>query len=187
LAPIGEPIAPLTAPDHFVTPLGRSELIGLIGQPPLRHTHCAVAIWAHPEARLGPLAGHYPRRMPVIQGQLRAVPDDSSPACRRSGRDLPSWPCEFDSRHPLHNKTPSQGDIGASSKHRGESTPEIASWSCGSMFLPDLDDKPPCQHALLYGPVHGCSDTQARVRAILGPLRFRRPGKYLGVDRRKQS
>jgi hypothetical protein len=73
LAPIGEPIAPLTAPDHFVTPLGRSELVGLIGQPPLRHTHCAVAIWAHPEARLVPLAGHYPRRMPVIQGQLRAV------------------------------------------------------------------------------------------------------------------
>ena len=105
MAPIGEPIAPLTAPDHLVTPLGRSELVGLIGQPPLRHTHCAVAVWAHPEARLGPLAGHYARRMPGIQGQLRAVPDDSSPACRRSGRDLPSWSCEFDSCHPLHGES----------------------------------------------------------------------------------
>jgi hypothetical protein len=108
LEPIDETIAPLTAPDHVVTPLDRSELFGLIGQPPLRHTYCAIAVWAHPKATLGPLAGHYARRMPVIQGQLRAVPDDSSPACRRSGRDLPSWPCEFDSRHPLHMIAPSQ-------------------------------------------------------------------------------
>ena len=30
------------------------------------------------------------------------------PACRRNGRDLPSWPCEFDSRHPLQIIAPSQ-------------------------------------------------------------------------------
>jgi hypothetical protein len=30
------------------------------------------------------------------------------PACPHSGRDLPSWPCEFDSRHPLHIIAPSQ-------------------------------------------------------------------------------
>jgi hypothetical protein len=26
------------------------------------------------------------------------------PVCRRGDRDLPSWPCEFDSLHPLHVK-----------------------------------------------------------------------------------
>jgi DNA primase len=31
-------------------------------------------------------------------------------ACRRSDRDLPSWSCEFDSRHPLHGISPS-GEI----------------------------------------------------------------------------
>ena len=30
------------------------------------------------------------------------------PACPHSGRDLPSWPCEFDSRHPLHIIAPNQ-------------------------------------------------------------------------------
>jgi len=30
------------------------------------------------------------------------------PACRRNDRDLPSWPCEFDSRHPLHSIAPNQ-------------------------------------------------------------------------------
>jgi hypothetical protein len=133
LAPIGEPIAPLTAPDHFVTPLGRSELVGLIGQPPLRHTHCAVAVWAHPAARLGPLAGHYARRMPVIQGQLRAVPDESSPACRRSGRDLPSWSCEFDSRHPLHPKGPVRGLFCAAVAHpRRGNTARAITWAIDS-------------------------------------------------------
>src|SRR5215217_9564790 len=54
---------------------------------------------------------------------------------------LPSWSCEFDSRHPLHSKTPSQRHIGTSSKQCGDSIREFSSWSCGPMFFPGLDDK----------------------------------------------
>jgi hypothetical protein len=55
----------------------------------------------------GPLTGHYARRVPVIQGLLQAHADGSVRACRHNGRDLPSWSCEFDSRHPLQIITPS--------------------------------------------------------------------------------
>jgi hypothetical protein len=34
--------------------------------------------------------------------------DDSVYACGRSDRNLPSWSCEFDSRHPLQSIGPSQ-------------------------------------------------------------------------------
>jgi hypothetical protein len=37
----------------------------------------------------------------VIQGQLEAHADDSVPAREHRGRELPSWSCEFDSRHSL--------------------------------------------------------------------------------------
>jgi hypothetical protein len=53
-------------------------------------------------------SGHYARRVPVIHGQPRAHRNDSVAAWRRNGRDLPSWPCEFDSRHPLQIIAPSQ-------------------------------------------------------------------------------
>ena len=55
-------------------------------------------------ASRGPLTGHYARSVAVIQGQLEAPADDSVPTRERTGRDLPSWPCEFDSRHPLPRK-----------------------------------------------------------------------------------
>ena len=57
----------------------------------------------------GPLAGHYARRMPVIQGQLTSGSQKTH--CQPAGaadRDLPSWSCEFDSRHPLSSIAPSQ-------------------------------------------------------------------------------
>jgi hypothetical protein len=54
----------------------------------------------------GPLTGHYARRVPVIQSLLQAHADGSVRAWRHNGRDLPSWSCEFDSRHPLHGASP---------------------------------------------------------------------------------
>jgi hypothetical protein len=126
----------------------------------------------------------------AISGLRRSLRVSSAGVCSTAstGRGiLPSWSCEFDSRHPLHNKTPSQGNIGTSSKHCGDSTPEISSWSRGSMFLLDLDDKPPCHTHFSMARSTAPRILKPRFRAIIGPLRFRRPGKYLGMDRRKQS
>jgi hypothetical protein len=39
-------------------------------------------------------------------------------ACSRNERDLPSWSCEFDSRHPLRCICPGQTRIGAPSGNR---------------------------------------------------------------------
>jgi len=33
------------------------------------------------------------------------------PTCTHADRDLQSWPCEFDSRHPLHMIAPIQGTL----------------------------------------------------------------------------
>jgi hypothetical protein len=66
----------------------------------------------------GPLTGHYARRVPVTQGHLQAHADGSVRACRHNGRDLPSWPCEFDSRHPLHSVCPSQARSAAPGGNR---------------------------------------------------------------------
>lgn len=84
MEPIDETTAPLTAPDHFVTPLGRSELIGLlvsrrsgirIALPPFGHiqkprlghneplrtvnTSPRSIAPQRPSPGLGPLLGHY--------------------------------------------------------------------------------------------------------------------------------
>jgi len=45
--------------------------------------------------------------VPVIQSLLQAHADGTVRAWRHNGRDLPSWSCEFDSRHPLHIIVPS--------------------------------------------------------------------------------
>jgi hypothetical protein len=132
--------------------------------------------WDARRATVGPYVA-------AISGLRRSLRVSSAGVCSTAstGRGiLPSWSCEFDSRHPLHNKTPSQGNIGTSSKHCGDSTPEISSWSRGSMFLPDLDDKPPCHTHFSIARSTAPRIPKPRFRAIIGQLRFRRPGKYLG-------
>jgi len=49
-----------------------------------------------------------PLRMPNAGHQVsyEPFPDDSLPACQHRASDLPSWSCEFDSRHPLQIITP---------------------------------------------------------------------------------
>ncbi len=85
-------------------------------------------VWANNGPLRTASAGH--------PGSATTHTDDSAPACGHNGRDLPSWSCEFDSRHPLRCKTPSQRHIRTSGKHCGDSIPEISSWSCGGIFLP---------------------------------------------------
>ena len=65
-------------------------------------------------------------------GQPFPLHERKPPSQRLSGC-LPSWSCEFDSRHPLHSKMPGQRHIGVSSNKGDDSTSEISGWSCGSI------------------------------------------------------
>ena len=58
------------------------------------------------------------------------------PACRRNDRDLPSWSCEFDSRHPLHSESPRQRAF-------------VAMLSCASIRAVELG---PLRGPLVLGP-----------------------------------
>ena len=49
-----------------------------------------------------------PRSLTAIRGQPFPFHVKKPPSQRLRGFRLPSWPCEFDSRHPLHSKIPSR-------------------------------------------------------------------------------
>jgi hypothetical protein len=50
--------------------------------------------------------GHWPAIRRGETRQITASLGHTFAACGRNDRDLPSWSCEFDSRHPLHSKNP---------------------------------------------------------------------------------
>jgi hypothetical protein len=65
-------------------------------------------------SRAGPFAGPKPELMTVPRGAGRSDQTGHSSRLEQARRFLPSWPCEFDSRHPLHSESPSQwGDRSA--------------------------------------------------------------------------
>jgi hypothetical protein len=112
-------------------------------------------------ASLGPLTGHYARRVAVIQGQLEAHPDDSVPAREHSGRDLPSWPCEFDSRHPLHDRSPSQkgfpqlGQIRTGTAGFWQNLRRVAGFKVQYFAAVEPQHRPvPHLHAAFRGTIH---------------------------------
>jgi hypothetical protein len=55
-------------------------------------------------ASLGPHAGHKPGLATAITGRSGGTAPTRFSAPTRPGRILPSWSCEFDSRHPLTAK-----------------------------------------------------------------------------------
>jgi hypothetical protein len=60
------------------------------------------------QSRTGPFAGPKPESIMVPRGASRSNPRAHPSRLSWARRFLPSWPCEFDSRHPLNSKTPSQ-------------------------------------------------------------------------------
>ena len=69
-------------------------------------------------SRVGPFAGPKPEPMTVPRGASRSNRRAHPSRLGWARGFLPSWPCEFDSRHPLHIKTP---------KNKGEILPSASS------------------------------------------------------------
>jgi hypothetical protein len=61
------------------------------------------------QSRAGPFAGPKPELMTVPRGTRRSEQKAHPSRLEQARRFLPSWSCEFDSRHPLHSISPNQG------------------------------------------------------------------------------
>jgi hypothetical protein len=63
------------------------------------------------QQRAGPSAGPKPEPMMVPRGASRSNRRANPSSLSWARGFLPSWSCEFDSRHPLHIIVPSQGHL----------------------------------------------------------------------------
>jgi hypothetical protein len=61
------------------------------------------------QSHAGPFVGPKPKSMMVPRGARRSDQKAHPSRLEQARRFLPSWPCEFDSRHPLQIIAPSQG------------------------------------------------------------------------------
>jgi hypothetical protein len=64
-------------------------------------------------SRAGPFAGPKPEPMTVPRGATRSNRRAHPSRLGWARGFLPSWPCEFDSRHPLHSKSARQREFAA--------------------------------------------------------------------------
>jgi hypothetical protein len=70
-------------------------------------------------------------------------------ACSRNDRDLPSWSCEFDSRHPLHIIAPSQVTFSVPKLFEHSADKNYQAGYAYSMIIDLRSTEVPCQAPLL--------------------------------------
>jgi hypothetical protein len=95
---------PLNDPGSFGDP-GLAIDVHLTVPP---HEEVATAGSKSNTSRAGPFPGPKPEPMTVPRGARRSNRRAHPSRLGQARRFLPSWSCEFDSRHPLQSKAPSQ-------------------------------------------------------------------------------
>ena len=75
------------------------------------------------QSHAGPFAGPKPESMMVPRGARRSDQQAHPSRLGEARRFLPSWPCEFDSRHPLHRESHSQGPLRSAAVLLRDSSP----------------------------------------------------------------
>jgi hypothetical protein len=93
-------------------------------------------------SRAGPFAGPKPEPMTVPRGATRSNRRAHPSRLGWARGFLPSWPCEFDSRHPLHSIAPSQ--VSFSAFKLFEQSDNKKCWAGRPVFHDIGNDLPKC-------------------------------------------